>query len=103
HVTVIDLLPRLLSLYLDQEFTDILTKTMADHGIYAAVGQGIKAYEGVDGHVTKVVTDQGEYPADLVVTAAGIRPATGFLKGVVDLDDHGLIKINDHLQTSDTD
>ncbi|WP_332297051.1 citrate lyase subunit alpha, partial [Lactiplantibacillus plantarum] len=29
------------------------------HGIYAAVGQGIKAYEGVDGHVTKVVTDQG--------------------------------------------
>lgn len=103
HVTVIDLLPRLLSLYLDQEFTDILTKTMADHGIYAAVGQGIKAYEGVDRHVTKVVTDQGEYPADLVVTAAGIRPATGFLKGVVDLDDHGLIKINDHLQTSDTD
>ncbi|WP_318765693.1 FAD-dependent oxidoreductase [Lactiplantibacillus carotarum] len=103
HVTVVDLLPRLLSLYLDQEFTDILTQTMTDHGIYPAVGQGIKAFEGVDGHVTKVVTDQGEYPADLVVSAAGIRPATGFLKNVIDLDDHGLIKINDHLQTSDPD
>lgn len=103
HVTIIDMLPRLLSLYLDQEFTDILTKTMTDHNIYPAVGQGIKAFEGEDGHVTKVVTDQGEYPADLVVSAAGIRPATGFLKGVVDLDDHGLIRVNDHQQTSDAD
>lgn len=103
HVTIIDMLPRLLSLYLDQEFTDILTKTMTDHDIYPAVGQGIKAFEGEDGHVTKVVTDQGEYPADLVVSAAGIRPATGFLKGVIDLDEHGLIKTDDHQQTSDPD
>ncbi|MFB9770281.1 FAD-dependent oxidoreductase [Lactiplantibacillus modestisalitolerans] len=103
HVTIIDLLPRLLSLYLDQEFTDVLTKTMVDHGIYPAVGQSIQSFEGQDGHVTKVVTDQAEYAADLVVTAAGIRPATGFLKGVVDLDAHGLIKINEHLQTSQAD
>lgn len=103
HVTVIDMLPRLLSLYLDQEFTDILTDTMKAHDIYPAVGQGIKSFEGENGVVTKVVTDQGEYAADLVVSAAGIRPATGFLKDVVDLDDHGLIKINDHLQTSQPD
>ena len=101
HVTVIDLLPRLLSLYLDEEFTDTLTQTMADHGIDAATGQSVKSFEGVDGQVSAVVTDQGTYPADLVVSAAGIRANTAMLDGVVDLDDHGLIKINDYLQTSD--
>jgi len=101
HVTVVDMLPRLLSLYLDAEFTDTLTQTMADHGIQAATGQGVKAFEGKHGKVTKLITDQGEYPADLVISAAGIRANTGFLKDVVALDDHGLIKINDYLQTSD--
>ncbi|ETY73635.1 FAD-dependent oxidoreductase [Lactiplantibacillus fabifermentans] len=100
HVTVIDLLPRLLSLYLDEEFTDTLTQTMADHGIEAATGQSVQSFEGVDGKVSAVVTDQGTYPADLVVSAAGIKANTAMLDGVVDLDDHGLIKINDYLQTS---
>ncbi|MEL1206105.1 NAD(P)/FAD-dependent oxidoreductase, partial [Staphylococcus epidermidis] len=41
HVTVVDVLPRLLSLYLDQEFTDQLTAEMQAHNIYPAVGQGV--------------------------------------------------------------
>lgn len=102
-VTIIDVLPRLLSLYLDQEFTDQLTAEMQQHNIYAATGQGVKAYEGVDGRVTKVVTDQAEYPADLVIEAAGIRPNTAWLKGVLDLDHSGRIQINEYLQTSQPD
>ncbi|AVK63468.1 FAD-dependent oxidoreductase [Lactobacillus sp. CBA3606] len=103
HVTVIDLLPRLLSLYLDPEFTEVLTTEMAEHGIQAATGQSVKSFAGVAGKVTKVVTDQGEYPADLVVSAAGIRANTAWLKDTIDLDAHGLITINDYLQTSDPD
>jgi len=103
QVTIVDMLPRLLSLYLDDEFTTILTKELASHGIQAAVGQGVKSFEGKDGQVTSVTTDKGHYPADLVISAAGIQANTGMLKGVVDLDDHGLIKINDYLQTSDPD
>lgn len=102
-VTVIDLLPRLLSLYLDEEFTDILTKEMADHGIYAATGQSVQSFEGENGKVTKVVTDQGEYPADLVIEAAGIRPNTAWLKDTLDLDKSGRIKVDDYMQTSAPD
>ncbi|WP_416353810.1 FAD-dependent oxidoreductase [Agrilactobacillus fermenti] len=102
-VTIIDLLPRLLSVYLDEEFTDILTKEMADHGIYAATGQTVQSFEGEAGKVTKVVTDQGEYPADLVVEAAGIKPNTAWLKDLLDLDETGRIKVDDYMQTSQKD
>ena len=103
HVTVVDVLPRLLSLYLDQEFTDQLTAEMQAHNIYPAVGQGVKEYVGVDGKLTKVVTDQAEYDADLVIEAAGIRPNTGWLKDTLQLDRSGRIEINEFLQTSQPD
>lgn len=99
HVTVIDLLPRLLSLYLDTEFTDILTKEMAAHDIYAAVGQSVQKFEGQDGKVAKVVTDQANYPADLVVEAAGIKPNTAWLRDTLDLDKRGLIRVDEYLRT----
>lgn len=104
HVTVIDLLPRLLSVYLDEEFTDILTEDMAKHGIHAAAGQKLSAFEGNEaGEVTKVITDQGEYPADLVIEAAGIKPNTAWLKDTLDLDDRGFIKVDDYMQTGRPD
>lgn len=103
NVTVIDVLPRLLSLYLDQEFTDKLTETMKQHNIYAATGQSVKSYVGQDGRLTKVVTDQAEYPADLVIEAAGIKPNTAWLKDVLTLDKSGRIVINEYLQTNQPD
>ncbi|GAA3194547.1 FAD-dependent oxidoreductase [Lentilactobacillus kefiri] len=103
HVTLIDILPRPLQLYLDQEFTDILSDTMKDHNIYLATGQGVKEFEGKDGKVSVVKTDQAEYPADLVIETAGIRANTGWLKDTLDLTEKGLVKVNDHLETSQPD
>ncbi|GAD16602.1 FAD-dependent oxidoreductase [Lentilactobacillus otakiensis] len=103
HVTLIDILPRPLALYLDQEFTDILEKTLTDHNIYLATGQTVKEFTGKDGKVTTVKTDQAEYPSDLVVETAGIKPNTNWLKDTLDLTDKGLVKVDDHLQTSQPD
>ncbi|MGF2384530.1 FAD-dependent oxidoreductase [Lentilactobacillus otakiensis] len=103
HVTLIDILPRPLALYLDQEFTDILEKTLTDHNIYLATGQTVKEFAGKDGKVTTVKTDQAEYPSDLVVETAGIKPNTDWLKDTLDLTDKGLVKVDDHLQTSQPD
>ncbi|MFD1317496.1 FAD-dependent oxidoreductase [Loigolactobacillus zhaoyuanensis] len=103
HVTVIDLLPRLLSLYLDAEFTDVLTKEMAERDIYAAVGQSVQRFEGNAGKVTQVVTDQATFPANLVIEAAGIKPNTAWLKDTLELDEKGLIKIDEYLRTSQPD
>lgn len=103
HVTVIDLLPRLLAKYLDEELTDILTKEMEKHDIKPAVGQAIKSFSGQNGKVTEVVTDQGTYPADLVVVATGIKPNTQWLDGVLDLDEYQMIVVDEHQQTSAPD
>ncbi|KRO16696.1 FAD-dependent oxidoreductase [Lacticaseibacillus saniviri] len=103
HVTLIDMIPRVLGLYLDEEFTDTLTDTMKANNIYPATGQAIKQFNGKDGAVTSVVTDQGEYPAELVIQAAGIKANTDWLKDTLKLDDHGLIEINDYLETSAPD
>ena len=103
HVTVIDILPRMLQTYLDVEFTDILTKEMEVNNITAAGGQSIQRFEGDKGKVTKVVTDQATYEADLVIVAAGIKPNTKWLENTLELTDRGLIKIDDYLQTSAPD
>lgn len=103
HVTLIDILPRPLALYLDQEFTDVLSKTLKDHNIYLATGQTVKSFNGEDGQVTAVKTDQAEYPSDLVIETAGIKPNTDWLKGTLDLTDKGLVKVNDHQETSQPD
>ncbi len=103
HVTLIDLLPRPLALYLDQEFTDILSDTLKDHNIYLATGQSVKEFIGQDGKVSAVKTDQAEYPSDLVIETAGIKANTGWLKDTLELNNKGLVKVNDHLETSQPD
>lgn len=103
RVTIIDVLPRLLALYLDPEFTEPVTAELARHGVTPAPGQIVQRFEGEDGRVARVVTDQATYPADLIVEAAGIRPNTGWLKGAVDLDEHGFIEIDEYLRTSAPD
>ncbi len=99
-VTVIDVAARILSTYLDPEFTKPITAELAAHGVTAATGQRVQSFEGLEGHVTTVVTDKGSYPADLVIEAAGIKPNTEWLKGTVNLTDKGFIAIDSHLRTS---
>lgn len=103
HVTLIDRNQRLLANYLDSEFTPILTKEMEKHGVDVQLDQSAKKFIGQNGKVSEVQTEKGTYPADLVVESAGIKPNTAWLKGVVDLTDKGLVKINDHLETSAKD
>ncbi|MFT9009747.1 MAG: FAD-dependent oxidoreductase [Bifidobacterium sp.] len=102
-VTLIDILPRMLQLYLDSEFTETLEDVVSKHGITPAMGYTVQSFEGKDGKVTKVHTDKGSFDADLVIETAGIKANTAWLKDVVDIDAHGLIKIDEHQATSAED
>lgn len=61
---------------------------------------------GVDGKVTKVVGtnkatgEKVDFPTDGVFVFVGLLPNTGFLNGALELDEQGLIKTNDKLETS---
>ncbi len=101
-VTVVDVITRPLGVYLDQAFTDILEKEMTDHGIQLAMEERVEKFIG-EGKVEKVVTDKGEYAADLVVMSAGVRPNTAWLKDAVELYPNGLIKTDKFMRTSAED
>lgn len=102
-VTVIDMADRILNTYLDREFTDVLEDHARSKGMNFALGEGVKAFEGKDGKVEKVITDKGEYPADAVVVAVGVKPDTSWLEGILEIDDKGFLVTNEYLETSEKD
>lgn len=79
-VTLIDIVPRVLARYFDPEFTTLLEKDIRGAGVVLALGEKVVDFEGVNNKVTKVITDKGAYPVDLVIKAVGFKPNTELLK-----------------------
>lgn len=103
QVTLIDAEDRILSKYLDPEFTDHTEASLKEHGIKLALGEKVTRFEGEGGKVSQVVTDHGVYNADLVILCIGFRPNTELLKGQVDMLDNGAILVDEYMQTSRKD
>lgn len=101
-VTLVDFQDRILPKYLDAEFTEPAEKSFTDKGVTLALGQGVKEFKGGD-KVEAVVTDKGEYTADLVVLCIGFKPNTGLLAGQIDMMDNGAIMIDEYMHTSHPD
>lgn len=69
-------------------------------GVAFRLGTGIKSLQG-DGDVRNVVLESGEtLSADLVVIGFGVRPATGYLRGVA-LNEDGSIPVDNGLRAAD--
>jgi len=98
-VTLMDVIDRPLGTYLDSDMTSILEKHLIENGVNVVMNAQIESYVG-DGKVTAVKTKTGEYPTDLVIQAAGVKPNTDWLKGTVDLDARGWIKNDEYLRTN---
>lgn len=103
NVTLIDAQDRILNKYLDKEFTDIAEKAFVEHGVKLALGEMVNKFEGEDGVVKKVITDKGEYEADLVILCIGFRPNNELVKGQIETLDNGAIIIDEYMRTSKND
>ncbi|AWB46312.1 NADH oxidase [Paenibacillus sp. CAA11] len=103
QVTLIDAEERILSKYLDPEFTDKTEASLKEHGIKLALSQKVTKFEGSEGKVRKVVTTHGEYEADLVILCIGFRPNTDLLKGQVEMLENGAIVVDEYMRTSKQD
>lgn len=103
QVTLIDGEDRILSKYLDEEFTTPIQQSLEDHGITLALGEKVSSFVGENGKVTKVITSKGEHETELVILCIGFRPNTELLKGQVDMLPNGAILVNDYMQTSQPD
>lgn len=103
QVTLIDAEDRIMSKYLDKDFTDIAQKAFTDKGVKLALNEKVSKFEGAAGKVTQVVTDKNSYSADLVVLCIGFRPNTELLKDKLKMLANGAIVIDEYMRTSEED
>lgn len=103
HVTLIDAEDRIMSKYLDKEFSDIAEKEFTNRGIKLVLGENVVKFKGNSGKVEKVITDKGEYEGDLVILCIGFRPNTKLIEGKLDTLKNGAIIIDDYMRTSKED
>ncbi len=102
-VTLIDAEDRIMSKYLDKDFTDIAEKEFSSRGVNLVLGEKVQKFEGSDGKVTKVVTENGSYDGDLVILCIGFAPNTKLVKDKLETLPNGAIIIDEYMRTSKKD
>ncbi|WP_232332841.1 nitrite reductase large subunit NirB [Novosphingobium aquimarinum] len=102
-VTVVHLMPTLMERQLDEAAGWLLKTELERRGQTILTGANTKQILGADGKVAGIeLADGTKVKADIVVMAAGIRPATG-LAAAAGLDVERGILVDDHMVTSDPD
>lgn len=97
NVTVVDLAPRILSSILDEDGARLVQTHLESKGIEFKLSCGVKNFEG-----NAAVLDNGETLGfDLLVLAVGVRPNTGLLNGIAEID-KGIV-INGRSETTAPD
>ncbi len=98
EVTLIDLAPICLASYYDPEFSELMKENMAKHGIKQVYWEMVRELKGTT-KVEAVVTDKGEYPADMVILCIGFRPNAALAEGLETFR-NGAILVDRHQETS---
>jgi nitrite reductase (NADH) large subunit len=100
-VTVIHLMPTLMERQLDEAAGWLLKAELERRGQVILTGADTAEIVEKDGHVAGVrLKDGREIPADIVVMAVGIRPATALAKAAGLEVERGIL-VDDHMVTSD--
>jgi nitrite reductase (NADH) large subunit len=101
RVTVVHLMPTLMERQLDEAAGYLLKSELERRGQTIVTGGDTAEIIAQDGHVAGVrLKDGREFPADIVVMAVGIKPATALAKAA-GLDAERGILVDDHMVTSD--
>lgn len=98
-VTIIDVADTCLSGYYDHDFSEAMAENLRENGVKTAFGEKVLKLEG-NKKVEKVITDGGEYPADMVILAIGFRPNNELGKGKLELFANGAYLVNKSQETS---
>ena len=97
-VTVVEMMDQPLPNF-DREIADILKGEMGKK-VNLRLQERVEAIEGKD-RVERVVTDGGEYDADLVILAVGVKPNVELAEQLgIELGKSGAIKVDSRMQTS---
>ncbi|MBN2644663.1 MAG: FAD-dependent oxidoreductase [Desulfuromonadaceae bacterium] len=102
RITIIEFLPHILSM-MDPEMAALVEGHFESKGVKIQTGTRVTEFTGTD-RVETVITDQGEFPADIVIMAVGVRPATKLAVDCgLEIGPTRAIAVDDCMQTSDPD
>jgi len=102
-VSVVELLPSLLSTY-DPDMSELVERKLLDKGVEVRKGTKVEGFEpGADGRSVGCVLAGGQrLPADLVLVAVGIRPASELARAAgIETGPSGAIKVDARQVTSE--
>jgi CoA-dependent NAD(P)H sulfur oxidoreductase len=100
EVTVIEKMDRVLG-NMDTSITSIVEEKIAAKGVKLFKGTSVEGFAGENGVVTKVLTDKGEFDADIVLLVIGARPNTQLAKDAgIELGVNGAIRVDEYMRTN---
>ena len=99
-VTVIEKTDRVLGT-MDTSITGIVEEKILGEGVKLFKGTSVEGFAGKDGRAAKVLTDKGEFEADMVLLVIGSRPNSKLAGDAgIELDVNGAIKADEHMRTN---
>jgi len=103
-VTIVEILPHVLSLAFDEEIATRAEETLKSRGVKTKSGVGVKEILG-DEKVTGVLLDNGEkIDADAVILSMGYSPNTNLAeKSGLKLNERGFIRVDEYMRTENPD
>jgi NADPH-dependent 2,4-dienoyl-CoA reductase/sulfur reductase-like enzyme/rhodanese-related sulfurtransferase len=105
NVTIIEALGWMLPKLLDFEVAAYVQKHLEDQGVKMLFGQPVTALEGdSSGRVRKVIVENGEVSAGLVLLSLGMKPNVDLAKAAgLTIGETGGLAVDEYLRTSDPD
>ncbi len=99
-VTLVELLPHVLSLAFDEEFAVMAEDVLKSRGVKVKTGISVKAVNG-DDKVTGVTLENGEVlEADAVILSVGYRPNSALARQAgLQVNKMGFIVVNEYMRT----
>jgi NADPH-dependent 2,4-dienoyl-CoA reductase/sulfur reductase-like enzyme len=99
-VAVIEKADRVLGT-MDTDITKVVEEKIKAEGVKLYKETSVEGFSGQDGMATKVITDKGEFEADLILLAIGARPNTKLAKDAgIALGVNGAVKVDEYLRTN---
>ncbi|MDV4150033.1 DsrE/DsrF/DrsH-like family protein [Clostridium sp. AL.422] len=99
-VTLIEAAPHVLAPF-DSEFSNIIEKELNDNEVSIILNNKVVAFSEEDNSINVFLDDERKIKADMVISAIGVIPDTGFIKDSgIKLGERGHIVVNDHMETN---
>lgn len=99
RVVVLETADRILTSF-DTEIAELAAREIKSKGIEIKTGEKVVALKGC-GSVNAVETESGQYVADAVLVAAGVKPSTDFLKNTgIAMEKNGAVIVDRQMRTS---